>query len=291
VSLDVQVTSTRRSISVASTRNGPTLSHLLAAVAAEGGLGGRALLMAETAGSAVVASAGRARDLAAIARDGLRGRLATGEVPVPGVALCATSPVTGRAVVAELVTRFARTRARHDGPGAALAFVAEYARLLLTPVLGLAARHGIALEAHLQNCVPLFVDGVPSRIAFRDFAGLRVYPPRVVRDLELWPGSVVVTGELDIMRAKLAYTALQAHLGEVVVRLAASHGLDEGAAWARVREIIDDVYDDLGTAAGRADHAFLTGPTLPHKALLRMRLAAVRGRCGDIYRGVENPLR
>jgi siderophore synthetase component len=166
---------------------------------------------------------------------------------------------------------------------------------LLPPVLTLATRHGIGLEAHLQNCVPTFVDGVPHRLGLRDFAGLRVYPARLPSPLRLWPGSVVVTDDVDVMRAKVAYTALQAHLGELVIRLVESHGLDEPAAWSLVRTVVDEVYDDLRTdpaVADRAaaDHAFLTAKTLPHKALLSMRLAAGRGRGGDIYVQVENPL-
>ena len=291
-SLDIQVTSTRRTISVASTRNGPVLSALLANLLDTE----RVVLMAETAGSAMVASAGRERDLAAILRGGLSGRLSPGEVAVSGGALYAISPVTGTTVVAEIVTRFARTRGLTRPGAAALAFVQEYARLLLPPVLALATRYGIGLEAHLQNCVPTFVGGVPHRLALRDFAGLRVYPPRLAAPPRLWPGSVVVTDDADVMRAKVAYTTLQAHLGEIVIRLVDSHGLDEPAAWSAVRGVIDEVYDGLRddpAVADRArdDHAFLTAPTLPHKALLSMRLAAGRGHGGDIYVRVENPLR
>jgi siderophore synthetase component len=221
--------------------------------------------------------------------------LAPGEIAVSGGALYAISPVTGTTVVAEIVSRFARTRALTEPAQAALAFVGEYARLVLPPVLTVATRYGIGLEAHLQNCVPTFVDGVPHRLALRDFAGLRVYPPRLPAPLRLWPGSVVVTDDVDVMRAKVAYTVLQAHLGEIVIRLVDSHGLDETAAWSSVRAVIDEVYDELrGDAAvadqARDDHAFLTAPTLPHKALLTMRLAARRGNASDIYVQVENPL-
>jgi siderophore synthetase component len=94
------------------------------------------------------------------------------------------------------------------------------------------------------------------------------------------------------MRAKLGYTALQAHLSELVVRLVESHGVDERAAWTVVRDAIDGAYDamlaDPATArAARSDHAFITAPTMPHKALLRMRLAPAGG---DIYVPVRNPL-
>ncbi|HEX6870933.1 MAG TPA: IucA/IucC family protein, partial [Micromonosporaceae bacterium] len=307
VSLDIQVTSTRRTISVASTRNGPVLSALVGRLLADTDAGDRVMLLAETAGCAVVAGEDRQRDLSAILRDGLTGRLDPGEVAVPGAALCARSPVTGTTVLAELVDRYARCRGLAPSPEpsrraeAAAAFVIEYARLVLPPVLELATRHGIALEAHLQNCIPTFVDGVPHRLAVRDLAGIRIHPGRLragarsatgplSAPVRLWPGSVVVTDDLDVMRAKLAYTALQAHLGEVVVSLTGSHGLAEAPAWAGVRSVVDEVYQRIGSADARGDHAFLTAPTVPHKALLRMRLAAVAGRPGDIYTRVENPL-
>src|SRR5206468_11987660 len=89
VSLDIQVTSTRRTISVASTRNGPALSTLLHRLLAGEP---RLLLLAEESGAAGLV--GDNRDLATIVRRGLDGRLHPGEVAVPGGALYATSPWT-----------------------------------------------------------------------------------------------------------------------------------------------------------------------------------------------------
>ncbi|MEU4560638.1 IucA/IucC family protein [Actinoplanes sp. NPDC023936] len=274
VSLDIQVTSTRRSISVASTRNGPALSDLLHRLVADDPDGHRLLLLAETAGAAVPAGSGR--DLSAIARDGLTGRLEPGEHPVPGGALPAVDPATGATVLAGLVTASGLTPA---------AWLTAYTRLLLPPLLRLATR-GVALEAHLQNCLPTFVSGRPHRLALRDFAGLRLHPARLAADghhLDLWPGSVISTEDEDVLRAKLGYTALQAHLGELVIRLQQSHALPEDHAWRIVRAVIDDTYDALG---GHPDHAFFLAPTIPHKALVRMRLTAG----GDIYLPVSNPL-
>jgi siderophore synthetase component len=283
VSLDIQVTSTRRTISTAATRNGPALSALLAQLLADDPDGGRLLLLDEVAGAAVTVGSGR--DLAAIARRGLRGRLHPGEAPVPGTALYAPSPATGRPLVADLADAHG---------GGALAFLTDYARLLLPPLLRLATRWGVALEAHLQNCIPTFRAGAPYRLVLRDFAGLRLLLPRLAaRGLRvpLWPGSVVGTDDPDVMRAKLGYTALQAHLGELVVRLADAAALPEAAAWRAVRGVVDDVYDGLRAdpalaADAAADHAFLTAPRMPHKALVRMRLAGA----GDVYVPVANPL-
>ncbi|MFI5930576.1 IucA/IucC family protein [Actinoplanes sp. NPDC051494] len=275
VSLDIQVTSTRRSISVASTRNGAPVSALLHRLVAEDPDAGRLLLMAEPAGAAVPAGSGR--DVSAIMRDGLTGRLEPGERAVAGGAL----PF----VAGELVAAFARTTGRAAGPGAAGAFLDAYARLVLPPLLRLTLR-GVALEAHLQNCLPTFVAGVPHRLAVRDFAGLRLHPGRLAaagHHVELWPGSVVGTADEEVLRAKIGYTAFQAHLGELIIRLA-DGGLAEDAAWRIVRAVVDEVYDAVGGPG--PDHAAFTAPTVPHKALVRMRLAGA----GDEYLPVENPL-
>jgi hypothetical protein len=63
-----------------------------------------------------------------------------------------------------------------------------------------------------------------------------------------------------------------------------------------VRGVVDEVYDELRAdpaadpavaTDAAADHAFLTAPTVPHKALVRMRV-----HCGgDLYVPVSNPLR
>jgi len=255
VSLDIQVTSTRRSISVASTRNGPAVSQLLHRLVAGDPDGERLLLMAETAGAAVPVGSGR--DLSAIRRDGLAGRLRPGERAIPGGAL----PF----LLAELVT------------GDPADWLREYAELLLPPLMRLTAQ-GVALEAHLQNCLPTFVDGRPHRLALRDFAGLRLHLPRLAaagHDISLWPGSVVGTDDVDVMRAKIGYTLFQAHLGEIVLHL----DLDEDHAWRIIREVLD-------TCCTGDDHAAFTAPQVPHKALVRMRLAGE----GDIYIPVRNPL-
>jgi len=251
VSLDIQVTSTRRSISIASTRNGPAVSKLLHRLVQDD----RVMLLAETAGAAVPVGSGR--DLSAIRRDGLGPRLREGERVIPGGAL----PF----LLDDLV---------EGDPGD---WLRAYAEMLLPPLMRLTAQ-GVALEAHLQNCLPTFVGGRPHRVALRDFAGLRLYLPRLRaagHDITLWPGSVVGTDDLEIFRAKIGYTLFQAHLGEIILRLA----IDEDRAWRIVREVLDE-------CCSGDDHAAFTAPLVPHKALVRMRIAGG----GDVYIPVRNPL-
>jgi siderophore synthetase component len=267
LSLDIQITSTRRNISIATTQNGPSLSRLLPRLLPDSG----SVLLPEIAGAAFDGS----RDIAAIVRDGLHDRLEPGEVAVPATALPATSPVTGRTVLAEIVDRSGL---------AAVDFLAQYARVLLTPLLSLLSA-GIGLEAHLQNSIPIFRDGRPTRIAFRDLGGLRINSRRLATrgiDPKLWPATVVAVDDQAPVLAKVGYTALQAHLGELVIRLGEAYAVPETQAWRAVR----DVVEDLTAHADPADRAFLFAPTMPHKALVRMRLAPG----GDIYTPVPNPL-
>jgi siderophore synthetase component len=277
LSLDVQITSTRRTISIASTRNGPRLSALLPGLLAQ--CSDRVVLLREPAGAA--ATLGSGRDLSAIVREPLP-PMAAGERAVPAIALAEADPVTGRTVLDLLVGR--------DGRGPA-AFLDDYARLLLTPALGMAARFGVGLEAHLQNCIVTFTGGRPQRLLLRDLAGLRLHAGRLADaglGPQLWPGSVVGTDDEGVLLAKVAYTALQAHLGQLVSALQPL-GLAAYDAWRRVRAVVDEVYAGLAPlvpVAAKADHAFLTAPTVPHKALVRMRLADR----GDIYVPMENPL-
>ena len=258
LSLDVQITSTRRTISIASTRNGPVLSAWVSQVLK----GEPVVLLAETAG--VASTMGSGRELSTIVREGLAGLLEPGEQAVPGIALPQHDPITGRTVIDGLVRRSGLS---------SLEFFSRYAALLLGPVLRSAAEHGIGLEAHLQNCVPTFVEGRPHRMGLRDFAGMRVFTPQ---GPQLWPGSVIGTEDRTDVLSKVAYTAFQAHLGELVLRM----GLPAREAWASVRAIVDEVLH------GHPDHAFYTAPTVPHKALTRMRLAGQ----GDVYVPVRNPL-
>ncbi|WFE28468.1 IucA/IucC family protein [Solwaraspora sp. WMMD791] len=286
VSLDIQVTSTRRTISVASTRNGPVLSSVLSSVVADDEVAAaRLVLLPEVAGAAVPVGSGR--DVSAIVREGLVGRLVPGEVAVPGVAL-----VTGRELVAR-VAQFGRVRGL-VGAAAGLGFVAAYVSVVVPPVLRLATRFGVALEAHLQNCLPTFRGGVPFRLVVRDFAGLRLARPRLAAagvSVGLAPGSVVATDDVAVMRAKVGYTLLQAHVGEVVRSVVDVFGVDEVAAWRVVRSVVDETYGSLRGERGCAgwaveDHAAFTAPLVAHKALVRMRLAG----SGDLYVPVRNPI-
>jgi D-ornithine---citrate ligase len=303
--LDTLIGSTRRSISAHTTNNGPVYSRLLRRIIdREPVLSDRVVLLAELAGASYRPQAHesdpdrRSRALAALVRSGLGAHLRPNEVPVPCCALPACAPVTNSSLLVELVTRFAASSGEGDLSAAGLRFAHQYAALLLPVSVILMTRYGIAVEAHLQNCIITFTGSsgaVPTRLVLRDWGGMRIYPPRLRRHglpLDPRPGAVTVTEDVHVMRAKMLYTVLSNHLGEIVAHLVTRCGVDAGAAWQRVRGILEGLLTDLAAdpvlaADVAADRAALFGPTLPIKAFARMRLDPAGG---DQYVQVRNPL-
>lgn len=287
--MDVQITSTRRTISAHTTNNGPGYSRLLRdIVAREPHLAGRVVPLSELAGASYrSADERRGRALSALVRDSPR--LAAGEVAVPGCSLTAVSPHTGGSVVCDLLDA-------RGGPATALDWLEEYTSLLLPAVVTLMTKYGVGLEAHLQNCVPTFSGGRPRRLLLRDWGGIRIYPPRLERHgirVDARPGAPTVTDDVGVVRARALSTTLPNHLDEIVCHLAARAGVGEGDAWRRVRRVLDGVLAQLGDQPGlradvAADSDVLLAPRLPVKALVRMRLWP---EDGEQYRCVSNPLR
>lgn len=300
--LDTLIGSTRRSISPHTTNNGPVYSRLLRQVIArEPALSPRIVVLDELAGASYRPRPGepdpqrRCRALSALIRSDISACLHPGELPVPGCALPARSPVTDGTVLGELVARYAKECGESDLASAGVHFAEQYAALLLPMSVILMTKYGIAVEAHLQNCIFTFVHAVPTRLVLRDWGGMRIYPPRLQRQglfLDPRPGALTITDDVQVMRAKAHYTVLSNHLGEVIAHLVTRCGVDSQAAWQRVRCVVEDLFATLEAdpslrADAAADRAALLAPALPVKAFVRMRLDPERG---DQYASVRNPL-
>jgi siderophore synthetase component len=297
--LDVLLTSTRRTISLATTRNGPRLSALLGQlVAREPFAAGRVECVPELAGVAFAPGEGtaappsRQRGLSALLRADPSDHLLPGETAFTGCALRIVSPMSGRSLLIELVDVMA-AQACTSRAEAAMTFLNDYADLILSVALPLMWRYGIALEAHLQNTLLVVRDHRPVRLLLRDFAGVRLHQGRMRAaglDFTPHPGSVTVTDDLDEVRAKLAHAVVQANLASVVGQLNTACRLPAAALWEVVRGAICRTLERLEPELARSaseDLCALLAPTLPQKAFAAMRLQHAGG---DIYRPQPNPL-
>ncbi|MFF4865213.1 IucA/IucC family protein [Streptomyces sp. NPDC001231] len=187
-------------------------------------------------------------ELAVVVRDGLGEHLVPGATPLLAAALA--EGFDGNPL---------------DGPADPALWWEAYLRQVIPPVLGAFARHGVVLEAHLQNSL-IAVDaaGLPVQALFRDAEGVKLLP--------------------DVSRAagweRLVYCLVVNHLSEIAAALAERHqGLDP---WPAARREL--ARHDLPEAA-----ALLTSPTVPGKTNLLLRWTNADGAAAR-YRPVPNPL-
>jgi len=248
LALSIVNTSTSRVLAPHTVRNAPLVSDWLARVAGSDPFLRdelRTVLLAEVMGSAVnpppAADLARAESygtLACIWRESLRPRLDPGEQAVPFNGLTARER-DGTPLIDGWV--------RALGVAPWLARVVDVSAIAL---LHLLCRHGIALEAHAQNVVLLHRDGVPTRVALKDFHdGVRfsraqLAAPELCPDLAPPPAhhsnrnSFLETDDLGLVADFLLDAFFFINLGELAILLADAYDLDERDFWAIVDERI-----------------------------------------------------
>ncbi len=193
-------------------------------------------------------------ELAVLVRDGLREHVVAGSGATP-------------LLVAALVEGFdGNPLDRVTDP---VAWWEAYLRHMVPPVLEVFARHGVVLEAHMQNSlVAVDAAGLPVQALFRDAEGVKLLP--------------------DVSRAagweRLVYCLVVNHLMELAAVLAERWaGFDP---WPAVRRELREsaARHDLPEAA-----ALLASPTLPGKANLLLRWTGADGADAR-YLPLPNPL-
>jgi siderophore synthetase component len=220
-------------------------------------------------------------------------------VPVVASSLVADSPASGRPLVCDLIDRYGEHAATASTADAALAFVADYARVVVPEQLRLLCTYGIALESHLQNSLIVFdvEDARPVATLVRDLGGIRVHRDRLAErgfSLEPYPESdLEADGDADLHR-KLYYALFQNHLAELVATVGHELGVDERACWRLIREQCERGFERIRAAADapearirRDERALFAEPTV-HKALTAMRLRGKRHEY--VTSDVSNPL-
>lgn len=304
-SVESQMTSTTRSISGNTAQNGPEFSRLILTVMRrEPELAETFVPVCETAGvSFKVDQAERdagvrtlkSRNLSVVLRENVESFVGPGELAIVGSSLYAASPLTGKPVLVELIERYARAVGEASLREAAFRFVSEYAIIALPGFLTMMVKYGIGLEGHLQNVVPVFRQGRPVRMLFRDWGGTRVYIERLGRQgltPNLRPGSVTVARNPEEMRNKVFYTVFQNHVAEILLQTCKHVEVSEQELWRKIYEVSDAVFERLASDPehaedARRDREALFEAEVGHKALTSMRLSK---EGGDRYVPVPNPL-
>ncbi len=297
VSVDSQMTSTVRSISRYTTNNGPRFTEcILKIIEQELLLKGRVTPLGEWLGFNFKSEDERkSRNLSAVFRESVESQIGDDELAIVGTALYAPSPTTGQALICDLIEQYYWQMDQMDLQQAVKQFVAEYATLVLSGYLTLMVKYGVGLEGHLQNSVPVFRRGKPTRLLIRDWGGARIYKKRLEKyelPIHLLPGSLTLANEENEMRNKVFYTVYQNHLGEVIIQICKYYGISESELWQIIFSVTDQIFsqlmkEDQVREDAKADRNYFYQSDVLHKALAYMRLAPHKG---DVYVAVPNPL-
>jgi siderophore synthetase component len=282
LALSIVNTSTSRVLAPHTVHNAPLVSDWLARVVADDPFLRdelRTVLLGEVMGSSVSppAAAGLARadgygTLACIWRESLHPRLDPGEQAVPFNGLTARER-DGTPLV--------------DGWVRALglaAWVARVVEISAVPLLHLLCRHGIALEAHAQNMVLLHRDGVPTRVALKDFhdgvrfARSQLAAPELCPQLAPTPAhhqnrnSFLETDDLDLVADFLLDAFFFINIGELGIFLADAYDLAERDFWAIVSDVVAAYQRRFPELADRFGQFDVRKPTIAVEKLTTRRL-------------------
>lgn len=193
-------------------------------------------------------------ELAVLVRDGLRAHAEPGLTPLLAAALAEGYPGSPLTAAADPA-----------------AWWRAYLREVVPPVLYLFARHGVVLEAHLQNTlVAVDAEGMPAQALFRDAEGVKLLPDT----------------ERGAAWQRLVYCLVVNHLTEVAGAFAQDHPAAAGALWPAARE----EFRRFDAAHGLPEvESLLASPTLPAKTNLLLRWTRADGADAR-YLPLPNPL-
>jgi siderophore synthetase component len=166
----------------------------------------------------------------------------------------------------------------------------RYLELLIPFHLELYLRHGLALEAHMQNCVVVWSEEGPEKLWVRDWGGLRADAEKLGRlapdILTRLDHRSVSLSNAATAEKKLIACLYCNHLTEVVAGVSLSFDIPEEELWSQVGQVSARVLRDH---SGSTLSERVLVHEWPVKCLLKMRLGL--GGAGDVYRMKRNPLK
>lgn len=287
----VQTTSAIRTVSAASTENGPKISRILNQILSqENAIATCLAIMPEQFGLHVTnVDDDTKRHLSVIYRENPNALLNNDEIAITIAALFQHSPKDHFPLLFEFLEVAGATQLK-----AAVSYFRHYASVVLKGYLALYLKYGIALEGHQQNTLAVFQQGQPTRMIARDFGGMRVHAESLKQAgfiFQAYPGSATICSDRAEARNKLLHTTYQYHLGEWVLALAQHFKTSEKIFWDPVESITKAVLNNYKKAMDpkiwEEDYQAILQKPWPFKALLRMRLEDISHQY--IYTMVANP--
>lgn len=177
--------------------------------------------------------------IGAIWRESIYMHLRPGEFAIPATALCFVD-AKGQALADNWIENYGL----HP-------WVSKLLEVFLTPFVHLTYAHGIGFEAHAQNTILIFHDGLPLRVAVRDLpGGIRfdrsyLQYPELCPSLDDAPGFRLRPGQRSVLDATaqevvwyLHDSIFFVHVAEISHFLHSRYGLPETTFWKMAADAI-----------------------------------------------------
>lgn len=186
-----------------------------------------------------------------------------GEAVITAASLLSRPPNGDQSVLSALLETI-------DDQEPARAFLRAYLAVVIPGPLRLLVTHGVGFEAHLQNTSVVFDGGRPTAALMGDFGAVRLHEERTPERVRCYPDSEVYTSDMSVVRRELWNTLFQHHLGEIIGRLSATTELTAEECWVMVRDTCEQVFERLAaddrtpTSWVQADRSSLFDRRLEH---------------------------
>ncbi|WP_338780709.1 IucA/IucC family protein [Metabacillus sp. FJAT-52054] len=291
----VQATSAVRTVSPASASHGPKFTQLFQELANRPDFPETLILVKEEGGIHFKdqgSSDEREKNLAAMIRENpeVYTDSANGELAIPGVALISDSPFGNGSLLTEAVRLYKNSKDSGSLEVAAEDWIRDYSRLLFQSVLPVMTRYGIALEAHLQNSIPVLKHGAPVKLIVRDYGGIKLYNKRLQKtglEFVFQMETHVEALNAEALQDTVSHAIIQNHLGELIITLVKELNIKEEKFWEIASEEMDLVWNSLyDDPDAPADRQAMMERELSLKSLVGMRL---KHTIDNTYTKVPNP--
>lgn len=248
----VQATGALRLMNTGEVISGPTLSTQMAQIHEEhDNFGQKLYLERDMAGVRVKPGEGRTdhdtRYLSCLLRQNPRELLRPGEIIMPLAALFATSPVTHKPVIAEIMAS-----AGIQEKEGALAYFKKYSDLILGGQLAVLFNTGVSYEAHQQNLNLVFdKTGQPVRTTYHDLvAGSFVYIPgynMLVGDVAKLKSVPYLKDDMDSVINQFVHTNLWSNLFSLAHPVSYAFDIDRKELFQTVRQSLQEQIQEIRT--------------------------------------------
>ncbi len=227
--------------------------------------------------------------MGAIWRESLHGYLREGESATPFNGLCHIDE-SGRPLIDPWIQRHGVRE-----------WTGQLLQASVTPIIHMLFAHGIGMESHAQNIMLIHRDGMPARIALKDFHdGVRYSPQHLAQPAlapELVPvpasharinrNSFILTDDLDAVRDFTCDAFFFICMAETAIFLARHYELPEQELWGMTARLVHDYQLRHPQHAQRFKAFDVFAPTFQVEELTKRRLL---GDGEPRFRQVPNPL-